>query len=73
MTELDTVVLAEHLPDHNLTPGDMGTVVHDYDDGNAVEVEFVNVSGETVAIVTLDRDRIRAIEDTDIPHARSIQ
>ena len=40
--ELDTVVLAHDLPDLGLEKGDVGAVVHAYEGGDAVEVEFVS-------------------------------
>ena len=51
--ELDTVVLDRDLPEHGLRRGDIGAVVHVYD-REAVEVEFVRLSGQTQALVRLD-------------------
>ncbi len=39
--ELDTVVLARDLAEHDLKQGDVGAVVHRYQDGIAYKVEFV--------------------------------
>lgn len=37
------------------------------------EVEFMTLEGETVAVVTLDKEQVRPIESGDIPHARKLE
>ncbi len=39
--ELEIVVLTRDIPEHALSRGDMGAVVHSYKDGAAFDVEFV--------------------------------
>lgn len=68
--ELDTVVLNHNIDRHGLKRGDLGTVVHCYDDGKGVEVEFVAASGKTVAVLTLARDDIRPMARHEILHVR---
>ena len=68
--ELETVVLTHNIPEHGLKEGDMGAVVNVYDRGNAAEVEFVTVSGKTVALVTLEAIDIRPAKGDDILHVR---
>lgn len=70
--EHDRVVLTADVREHKLAAGDVGTVVHVYGDERAYEVEFVALSGETVALVTLDRDKLRAVEPGEITHARRV-
>jgi hypothetical protein len=70
--EHDRIVLTTDVPSEKLTAGDVGTVVHIYDGGKAYEVEFVSLDGETIAIVTLERARVRPIERREISHARSV-
>ncbi len=70
--ELDTVVLHRALPDFGLVAGDIGTVVHCYDDGEGLEVEFVTGSGDTVAVATVERADIRPIREREIMHVREI-
>jgi len=53
--ELDIVVLTAAHPETGLRPGDIGTVVHCYDNTTA-EVEFTTASGDTIAVVTLPID-----------------
>jgi len=70
--ELDTVVLAHNLKEHNLCAGDIGTVVHVYKNGKALEVEFVTGKGKTVAVLTLNQSDIRFIERNEILHVRGV-
>lgn len=69
-SELDTVVLAHDLKEHNLTRGDVGTIVHCYAGGKAYEVEFVTGEGKTVAVVTLEKVDIRPMRRQEILHVR---
>jgi putative heme iron utilization protein len=70
-TELDTVVLSHDIKEHNLTGGDVGAVVHVYENNKAYEVEFVTGEGKTIAVITLTRDDIRPMERQEILHVRS--
>ena len=49
----DVIALTENLPEENLLSGQVGTIVEVYNDGEAFEVEFVNVKGETYGLLTL--------------------
>ena len=68
--ELETVVLTHNIPEHDLKEGDMGAVVNVYGRGKVAEVEFVTVSGKTVALVTLEATDIRPAKGNDILHVR---
>lgn len=70
--ELDEVVLATDMPDVGLEQGDLGTVALVLDGGRGFEVEFVTLDGETVAVVTLLADQVRAINRHEIAHARPV-
>jgi hypothetical protein len=70
--ELDTVVLAHDLPGLGLQKEDVGAVVHVYEGGSAVEVEFVSGSGATVAVETLQASDVRPLGDGEILHARAL-
>ena len=72
MRELDTVVLTEDLPECGLRAGDIGTVVLVHAAGEAYEVEFATLEGETVTVVTLDRGHTRPVRSREIAHARAI-
>lgn len=60
--ELDTVVLAKDLKEHNLKIGDVGTVVHVYEGGKAYELEFVTGEGKTIAVTTLAQSDIYPVQ-----------
>ena len=49
----DVVALTTDLPEENLASGQVGSIVEIYNDGEAFEVEFVNVKGETYGLLTL--------------------
>jgi hypothetical protein len=72
MKELDTIILAEDLPDRGLQAGDIGTVVLVHQDGAGYEVEFAALDGETVAVVTLLSKQVRPIGRHEIAHARMV-
>lgn len=68
--ELDTVVLARNIEKYHLKKGDIGTVVHVYEESKAIEIEFITAKGKTVAVLTLTPLDIRPIERNDILHVR---
>jgi hypothetical protein len=68
--ELDRVVLTTDLPEHNLKSGDIGTVVLVHQDNRGYEVEFVTLTGETVAVVSLFPSQLRSIGQREIAQAR---
>ncbi|MCP4660603.1 MAG: DUF4926 domain-containing protein [bacterium] len=70
--ELDTVVLTRSFPEHGLLQGDVGAVVHVYQGGEALEVEFVTAAGKTQALLTLAPHDVRSIAATEILHAREL-
>ena len=53
INEHERVVLKTRVLAEGLEAGDVGTVVHAYQDGRAYEVEFVTLEGKTAAVVTL--------------------
>ncbi len=61
--ELDTVVLKRNVPEYGLVYGDIGAVVHTYENNKELEVEFVTGEGDTVAVVTLVYDDVRAMKE----------
>ena len=71
--EHDCVVLTKNLPQEKLEAGDIGTVVHIHKGGEGYEVEFMTLTGETVAIVTLMADQVRQLNRRDLAHTRELQ
>ena len=72
INELDLIVLKRDVPSERLTAGDVGTVVLVHQQGEAFEVEFTTLSGDTVAVVTLDASDVRPVEAREIVHARAV-
>lgn len=70
--EHDRVVLTVDIAAEKLARGDVGTVVHVYDEGKALEVEFVALDGETLAVVTVESHQVRPVLHREITHARSV-
>jgi hypothetical protein len=70
--ELDLVVLKRDLPESRLEAGDVGTVVLEHAGGRGFEVEFLTLTGETVAVVTVSSDAVRAVDEGEIAHARRV-
>jgi hypothetical protein len=71
--EHERVVLTVAVPDERLEPGDVGTVVHIYRDGQAYEVEFVALDGHTAAVATLEASQFRPVSSRVITHARQLR
>jgi hypothetical protein len=70
IAEHSLVVLDCEPPHERLNRGDVGTVVHIYEGGRAYEVEFVDGSGHTVALITVNADDVRPIGAGELLHAR---
>jgi hypothetical protein len=72
MKEHDRVVLKFDIREYGLKIGDVGTIVHIYDQGKAYEIEFVSLNGETIAVVTIEAGQIRPVREREITHARAV-
>ncbi|MBM4032266.1 MAG: DUF4926 domain-containing protein [Planctomycetes bacterium] len=70
--EHDRVVLTTDVPEEGLEAGDVGTVVHIYRQGEAYEVEFMTLDGETVAVATLTASQVRPVSRREMTHARPL-
>ncbi|OFZ96833.1 MAG: DUF4926 domain-containing protein [Betaproteobacteria bacterium RIFCSPLOWO2_02_67_12] len=70
--ELDNVILECDFPEHGLARGDVGTVVLVHAEGAGYEVEFTALDGETIAVVTLAGEQVRAVGSGEIAHARTL-
>ena len=53
--------------------GDIGAVVHCYKGEDAFEVEFITGQGKTVAVITLNKEKVRLMKAKEILHARKLQ
>lgn len=72
ISEHDSVALTRDLPAVGLVAGDVGVVVHIYEDRAAYEVEFVNFDGETIAVESLEAAAVRRVGTRDVPHVREM-
>ena len=70
--ELAFVVLRVPLEEHNLEVGDVGAVVHRYADDQPFEVEFADVHGNSIAVLTLDDAAVRSPAAGEILHVREM-
>ena len=70
--ELDTVVLTHNVENCGLKEGDIGAVVHCYQDGQGFEVEFVTAEGKTIALLTLTPSDVRLMREREILHVREL-
>jgi hypothetical protein len=70
--EHDLVVLTGDIPGEGLKAGDLGTVVHIHRGEDAYEVEFVTLTGQTVAVATVPQSRCRPVGHRDISHVREL-
>ena len=68
----DIVVLTRDLPEEYLVAGDTGTVVIIHAGGGAFEVELTTLSGDTIAVVTVDAADLRPAGEREIAHARAV-
>jgi len=70
--EHDRIVLTEDIPAERLQAGDVGTVVHIHEGGAAYEVEFVTLTGLTVAVTTILPNQLRPVARKDLTHVREL-
>ena len=70
--ELDDVILTCDLPEHDLSTGDIGTVVLAHRSHKGYEVEFTTLHGETIAVVTLMANQVRPVQAGQIAHVREL-
>ena len=71
--EHDRIVLTSDISTGGLKTGDVGTIVHIHRHGEAFEVEFLTLDGQTAAIATVLASQARSVSDRDITHARQIE
>ncbi len=67
------VVLTVDLPEHHLQTGDVGTVVYAPGQGDEYLVEFVTVTGRTIAVVPVREAQLRLASEDDAFHARPMR
>ena len=70
IAELERVALTTDLPEYSLRTGDIGTVVLVHQEGLGYEVEFITLTSQTVAIISLFSSQVRPLGDREIAQAR---
>lgn len=74
--EFSDVVLLRDLPERGLRAGDVGVVVEVLSGGSTgvpgYIVEFMTLTGETVAVVDVAADAVRPVAAADMPRVRSL-
>ncbi len=70
--EHDRIVFSVDLPQYRLAAGDVGTVVHIYQDQAAYEVEVFTLDGRTFDVVTVEAAQVRPVSSRDVEHAREL-
>ena len=71
--EHSRVILTEPVENDDgglMSPGDIGVVIHIHPGAVAYVLEFVGVSGATIAIATALPNQIRPVTPHDVLHAR---
>ncbi|MFM9941833.1 MAG: DUF4926 domain-containing protein [Hyphomicrobiaceae bacterium] len=72
INELDRVALTEAVPEHDLRPGDVGTVVLVHQEGKGFTIEFMTLMGTTIAVVTLPANAVRPLRAREVANAREV-
>lgn len=72
MDEFDLVVLQDNTANERLRAGDVGTILTVYNEGKAFEVEFVTLTGESVAVETLLPHQIRMVRPSEVMAVRDM-
>ena len=67
---LEVLALIRDIPEYDLRCGEIGTVVEVYDRSH-VEVEFVEDTGYTKALLTLPTTHLRRLEPQELAAARA--
>jgi hypothetical protein len=73
INEHDCVVLLRDIPEQGMTVGDVGTVVHVHGNGEGYEVEFMTLTGTTIAVACVVAADIRPVASRDVVHVRELQ
>jgi hypothetical protein len=66
----ELVALRKDVEAKHLKAGDVGMVVHCYEDKNGYEIEFGNAEGETVAVLTMTEADVQKLTAKQILHVR---
>ncbi|MGW8255992.1 MAG: DUF4926 domain-containing protein [Thermoguttaceae bacterium] len=69
ITLFNRVIVTKRIPEENLFPGDVGTVVEEYRDAQAkivgYELELFSADGHTLAVSSVSADAVREATSAD--------
>ena len=68
LNEHTRIVLKRPLPNLGLEPDDVGVVVHVHGQGEAYEVEFLTLDGNTIGVETVEACDLRQASGKAVPH-----
>lgn len=71
--EHQRVILTNDVTVEGLKAGDVGTVIHVHCGGEASDMEFLTLHGETAAVATVDASSMRPVTQRDMTHAWHIK
>lgn len=66
------VILLVNMPQAGLVVGDVGTVLHIFDETHLVEVGFHTLNGQTIATEILSSEQIRSAGTQEVIHSRPL-
>ena len=69
------VILTADLPTEGLKTGDVGTVVERHQASgleDAYSVEFMDMTGKTIAVVLISQGQLRSPTHSDLPSVRAL-
>ena len=72
INEHDCVVLLQDIPEDGLTAGDVGTIVHIHGSREGYEVEFMTLTGDTIAVASVTSTMVRPVASRDVVHVREL-
>jgi Domain of unknown function (DUF4926) len=72
LREHDIIALTRAVPEEGLEAGDIGTIIAVHKGGEGYTLEFMTISGKTVAIATVEAAAVRPIKDQEIASARQV-
>jgi hypothetical protein len=72
INEHDCVVLLQDIPEEGLTAGDVGTVIHVHGSGAGYEIEFMTLTGDTIAVTSTPTASVRPVAARDVVHVREL-
>ena len=72
ISQHDLVALDVDLPKLGPRTNDLGVVISVHRDGAAYTVEFMNIGGNTIAVVTLSAEEVRRVLPNEMKQSRPL-